>query len=144
MQKQFGHAVGAADAEALRKEMAAQQVENVFDRKRTPATPPRLERTPPPASVSTISFKKDRAQPEVKTPARVEEPVVEAGPTEGLPAPGITFEEAMRLGLLSNLAPEAPAAEETPTEEPATGAPETGALTPEKFEEALLKGLFGD
>jgi DNA-binding response OmpR family regulator len=133
MQKQLGHAVGAADAEVLRKEMAAQQVENVFDRKRAPAPPPRLERTPP-SNVSTISFKKDQPQPEVRSSTRAEEP-----PVETAPAPGITFEEAMQLGLLTNLAPEAPAAEETPKEEPATG-----TLTPEKFEEALLKGLFGD
>jgi predicted regulator of Ras-like GTPase activity (Roadblock/LC7/MglB family) len=137
MQKQLGHAVGAADAEVLRKEMAAQQVENVFDRRRGSAAPPppRLERTPPPSSVSTISFKKDRPQPEVKSAPRVEESPVEPGP----PVPGITFEEAMSLGLLANIAPEPPAAEAASGEEAATG-----TLTPEKFEEALLKGLFGD
>lgn len=131
MQKQLGHAVGDADAEVLRKEMAAQQVENVFDRKRSPVLP-RPERTPP-SSVSTISFRKDQLQPEVRSSAPAEESPVEAGP----PPPEITFEEALRLGLLGDLAAEPPA------EQAAKEEPETGNLTPDKFEEALLKGLFG-
>jgi DNA-binding response OmpR family regulator len=136
MQQQLGHTVGAADAEVLRKEMADQKVENVFERRRTPPPPPRLERTPPPSNVSTISFRKDRSQPEMKTETAHEEPLVE----EALPAPDISFEEAMKLGLLKDIAPEAPA------EEPKTNEPDTaeGGLTPDKFEEALLKGLFGE
>jgi DNA-binding response OmpR family regulator len=135
MQKQLGREVGSADAEALRKEMADQRVENVFERRRTPP-PPRLERTPPPAHVSTISFRKDRAEPEVKTSAAREEPQVD----EAAPAPAITFEEAMKLGLLKDIAPEPPA--EAPTGSVSESA--EGGLTPDKFEEALLKGLFGE
>ena len=136
MQKQLGHAVGAADADVLRQEMADQKVENVFERRRTPPPPPRLEHTPPPSSVSTISFRKDRSQPEVKTEAAPEEPTVEEVPS----APGISFETAVQLGLLKDVAPEPPA------EAPTTSEPEAaaGGLTPDKFEEALRKGLFGE
>jgi hypothetical protein len=125
------------DAEALRKEMADQKVENVFDRRRPlPPAPPRLERTPPPANVSTISFRKDRSQPEVKTGGAREEPIVE----DAAPVPGISFEEAMKLGLLKDIAPE------SPPEAPASSEPESteGGLTPDRFEDALLKGLFGE
>jgi DNA-binding response OmpR family regulator len=135
MQKQLGHTVGTVDAEALRKEMADQRVENVFERRRT-TPPPRLERTPPPANVSTISFRKDRSQPEVKTQAAREEPIVE----EAAPTPGISFEEAMKLGLLKDIAPEPPAEAQPPSE----AEDATGGLTPDKFEDALLKGLFGE
>ena len=137
MQRQLGHTVGSADAEALRKEMADQKVENVFERRRTPpAPPPRLERTPPPSNVSTISFRRDRSQPEVKTEAAHEEPAVE----EGSATAGISLEEALKLGLVANIASEPPA------EAAATGEAEetTGGLTPDKFEEALSKGLFGE
>jgi CheY-like chemotaxis protein len=135
MQKQLGHTVGAGDAEVLRREMADQKVENVFERRRTPP-PPRLERTPPPSNVSTISFRKDRSQPEVKTEAAPEEPTVEEAPS----APGISFEAAVELGLLKDIAPEPPA------EAPTTSEPEAaaGGLTPDKFEEALRNGLFGE
>jgi hypothetical protein len=135
MQKQLGRTVGAVDAEALRKEMADQKVENVFERRRA-APPPRLERTPPPSNVSTISFRKDRSQPDVKTETAREEPIVE----DATPTPGISFDEAMKLGLLKDIAPEPPA------EAPAADAsePAEGGLTPDKFEEALLKGLFGE
>jgi DNA-binding response OmpR family regulator len=135
IQRQLGHTVSAADAEVLRQEMAEQKVENVFERRRAPSPPPRLERTPPPSNVSTISFRKDRSQPEVKTEAPHEEAAVEEAPA----APAISFEEAMKLGLLKDIASEPPA--ETPAnenEEPA------GSLTPDKFEEALQKGLFGE
>ncbi len=136
MQKQLGHAVGAADAEVLRQEMADQKVENVFERRRPPPPPLRLERTPPPSSVSTISFRRDQSQPEVKTEAAPEAPTVEEAPS----APGISFEAAVQLGLLKDIAPEPPA------EAPAASEPETaaGGLTPDKFEEALRKGLFGE
>jgi DNA-binding response OmpR family regulator len=137
MQKQLGHAVGTADAEALRKEMADQRVENVFERRRTPPPPPpRLERTPP-SSVSTISFRKDRSQPEVRAGSASAEPAIDEAP----PAPEISFEEAMKLGLLKDIAAEPP-----PAEAPAASEPEetTGGLTPDKFEDALLKGLFGE
>jgi DNA-binding response OmpR family regulator len=138
MQRQLGHTVGAVDAEVLRKEMADQKVENVFDRRRTPPPPPppRLERTPPPANVSTISFRKDRSPSEVRAEAARNEPIVEAA----APAPGISFEEAMKLGLLKDIAPE------PPPEAPADSEPESaeGGLTPDRFEDALSKGLFGE
>ncbi len=137
MRKQFGHTVGTLDAEVLRKEMADQKVENVFERRRAPPPPPRLERTPPPANVSTISFHKDRPQPEVKTEATHDEPDVEEGPA----ALGISYEDAMKLGLLKNIAPEPPA-EAPKTSE--SEAPAEGGLTPDKFEDALLRGLFGE
>ena len=136
MQKQLGHTVSAMDAEVLRKEMADQKVENVFERRRTPPPPPRLERTPPPSNVSTISFRKDRSQPEVKTEAAHEEPAAEEAPA----ASDISFEEAMKLGLLKDIAPEPPAEAPAASESEA----EAGGLTPDKFEDALLKGLFGE
>ena len=137
MQKQLGHTVGTMDAETLRKEMADQKVENVFDRRRTPPpAPPKLERTPPPSNVSTISFRKDRSQPEVKTEVAREEPIVE----EASPTPGISFDEAMKLGLLKDITPEPPA-EAPPASESESA---EGGLTPDKFEDALLKGLFGE
>jgi DNA-binding response OmpR family regulator len=142
MQKQLGHAVASADAEALRKEMADQKVENVFNRRQAATPPPRLERTPPPSNVSTLSFKKDRPQPDVTTGAyrSTDKPRVEEEPVlEQAPVPGISFGDAMKLGLLENLAAEAPPVEEAPA-----AGPESGGLTPDKFEEALLKGLFGE
>ena len=135
MQRQLGHTVSTLDADVLRKEMADQRVENVFER-RHPPPPPRLARTPP-ANVSTISFRKDRSQPEVRTEATHEEPAEE----EARATVDISFEEAMKLGLLKDIEPEPPA--EAPAEsEPE--APEAGGLTPDKFEEALLKGLFDE
>jgi hypothetical protein len=117
--------------------MADQKVENVFERRRAPPPPLRLERTPPPSNVSTISFHRDRSQPEVKTEAAPEEPTVEEAPPS---APGISFEAAVQLGLLQDIAREPPA--EAPTaSEPEAAA---GGLTPDKFEEALRKGLFGE
>jgi DNA-binding response OmpR family regulator len=136
MRKQLGQTVSTMDADVLRKEMADQKVENFFERRRTPPPPPRLERTPP-ANVSTISFRKDRPQPEVKTEAAHEEPAVE----EAAAASAISFEDAMKLGLLKDIAPEPPA-EAPETSEPE--APPEGGLTPDKFEDALLKGLFGE
>ena len=136
MQQQLGRAVGAADTEKFRKEMADQKVENVFERRHTAPPPlPHLERTPP-ANISTISFRKDRTQPEVKTETTHEDTEEEAAATT---TPDISFEEARQLGLLKDLAPEPPA--ETPTNKPETT---TGGLTPDKFEEALLKGLFDE
>ena len=137
MQKQLGHAANTTAAETLRQEMADQKVENVFERRRTPPSPaPRLERTPPPSNVSTFSFRRDRSQPDVRAGAAREDSTVEETP----PAPGISFEEAMKLGLLKDIAPGPPAEEPTPgeVEEP------LGGLTPDKFEDALLKGLFGE
>jgi DNA-binding response OmpR family regulator len=138
MQTQLGHAVSPADTENMRKELADQKVENVFDRRRasTPPPPPqpRVERTPPRSNVSTISFKRDRPQPEVTTSA-VEAPV-EVSPVAG----GISFEEALKLGLVANVAPDSSSPPpETPVESEVSG-----GLTPDKFEEALLKGLFSD
>ena len=135
MQQQLGHAIHVTDAEAMRKEMADQNVENVFERRRPlPSLPPRLEHTPPPSNVSTISFRKDRPQPERKTDASREELAVEEEPS----ASGISFDEARKLGLLKDVAAESPAEGSTASEA------ETAAngLTPDKFEEALLKGLF--
>ncbi len=135
MQQQLGHAVSPADTDKMRKELADQKVENVFERRRTPPPPPppRLDRTPPPSNVSTISFKKDRSRPDVTTTAA-------ESPVEEKPAANdISFEEAMKLGLLANVAPEPAPEPTTPTE-----AETSGGLTPDKFEEALLKGLFGD
>ncbi len=134
MQKQLGHAVGAADAEILRKEMADQKVENVFERRHILPLP-HLERTPPPSSISTISFRRDRPQPEVTTEAAREEPAEEAPP-----ASGISFEEAMKLGLLKDIVPGLPAEPSTTDESESTA----GGLTPDKFDEALRKGLFGE
>ncbi len=145
MQTQLGHAVGLADTDRLRQEMAEQKVENVFERRRpTPPPPspqPRVERAAPSrATVSTISFKRDRSEPEVKTPApdksgeAARDAAREEAPTV---ASGISFEEALKLGLLANVASETP----TPAE-PANEPEVTGGLTPDKFEEALLKGLF--
>jgi hypothetical protein len=137
MQRQLGHAVNVTDADAMRKEMADQKVENVFERRRTPPSlPPRLEHPPPPSSVSTISFRKDRPQPELKAEDSREEPAAEEAPS----APGISFDEAMKLGLLKDIAPESPAGASTNSEPEAA----SGGLTPDKFEEALLKGLFGE
>jgi DNA-binding response OmpR family regulator len=136
MQKQLGHAVGSADADELRKQMAERKVENVFERRRTVPPPPRIEHTPPPANVSTFSFRRDRPRPEVKTEAAREVPIGEETP----PAPGISFEEAMKLGLLKDIAPE-PAPETSVT---SAAESEVDGLTPDKFEEALLKGLFGE
>jgi DNA-binding response OmpR family regulator len=129
MQQQLGHAVGAADAEVLRKEMADQKVENVFERRR--AAPP-----PPPSSISTISFRRDRSQPEVTTEAAREEPTVEEAP----PAPDISFEEAMKLGLLKDIASESSAEASAPSASEAAA----DGLTPDKFEDALRKGLFDE
>jgi hypothetical protein len=128
----LGHAVSQADTENMRKELADQKVENVFERRRAPA-PPRVERTPSRSNVSTISFKRDRPQPEVTTTA-VEAPV-EDSPV----ASGISFEEAMKLGLVANVTPDSSPPPETPVESDVSG-----GLTPDKFEEALLKGLFGE
>ena len=137
MQTQLGHAVSPADTEKFRKELADQKVENVFERRRTPPPPPapRLDRTPAPSNVSTISFKKDRSQPEVTVAA-------ESAVEETRAANDISFEEAMKLGLLANVAAE-PAPEQTAPAEAET-AETSGGLTPDKFEDALLKGLFGD
>lgn len=134
MQKQLGHAVSPADTEKMRKELADKKVENVFERRRAPAQPPppRLDRTPP-SNVSTISFKKDQASVEAAPAAP--EPAAEDTP----PAAGISFEEAMKLGLVTNVAPEP-----EPEQPSSTEADASGGLTPDKFEEALLKGLFGD
>lgn len=137
MQKQLGHTVNATDAEVLRQEMADQKVENVFERHRTPPSlPPRLEHTPSPSNVSTISFRKDQPQPELKAEAAHEEHVVDDAPS----APDISFDEAMKLGLLKDIAPEPPAGASTTSETEAA----PGGLTPDKFEEALRKGLFGE
>ena len=137
MQNQLGHTVSATDAEGLRQEMADQKVENVFERRRSlPPLPQRLERTPPPSSVSTISFRKDRPQPELKAEVSREEPAVEEAPA----APEISFDEAVELGLLKDLAPEPPAGASTTSETESA----SDGLTPDKFEEALRKGLFGE
>ena len=65
-----------------------------------------------------------------------EEPPAEETPS----APDISFEDALKLGLLKDIAPEPPAEAATTNETEET----PGGLTPDKFEEALLKGLFGE
>jgi DNA-binding response OmpR family regulator len=137
MQKHLGHAVNATDAEAMRQELADQKVENVFERRRPPPPlPPRLEHTAPPSNVSTISFRKERSQPDQKADASRGDSAGEEAPS----VPGISFDEAMKLGLLKDIAPE------PPPEGPTASGAETASsgLTPERFEEALIKGLFGE
>ena len=142
MQTQLGHAVSPSDTEQMRRELADQKVENVFDRRHTPPpppppTPPRVERTPPRSKVSTITFKRDRPQPEVTTSAA--EAPVETSVEETPAVDNISFEEAKKLGLLANVAPEPVAPSDMPVEQEVSS-----GLTPDRFEEALLKGLFGE
>jgi enoyl-CoA hydratase/carnithine racemase len=91
-------------------------------------------------TVSTISFKKDRPAPEVAAnhapPPTVNSPAPSASsPEPAMPAgPPISFEEALKLGLL-NLDVEAPA-EESAADIPAS------TLTPDSFAEALKRGLL--
>lgn len=155
MQQQLGRSVNAADAEVLHQEMAAQKVENVFEAKPASARPavPRPNASPrevaaprpsvrPLGTVSTYSFKKDRPAEVVQTPAPPDKsaagtPLDEAAPKLATPpsGPPISFDEALKLGLVGF---EAPAAliEETVIE------PATGALTPEVFDAALKNGLL--
>jgi hypothetical protein len=165
MQKQLGRSVNAADTEALHQEMAAQKVENVFEPKptapKTPITPSRPTSTRdttasrevsaprevgapranvrPLGTVSTFSFKKDRsvevtpvAKPIEKTPVEMPpvplEPDVPAGPS-------ISFEEALKRGLVGFEAPV------EPTEE-AVAESTASALTPDVFAAALQSGLL--
>ena len=141
MQTQLGHAFSPSDTEQMRRELADQKVENVFDRRHTPPppspTPPRVERTPPRSKVSTITFKRDRPQPEVVTSAV--EASAETSVEETPAVDNISFEEAMKLGLLANVAPEPVAPSDMPVEQEVSS-----GLTPDRFEEALLKGLFGE
>ncbi len=138
MQKQLGHTVSTLDTETLRKEMADQKVENVFDRRRaSPPPPARSERTPSPSTVSTISFRRDQPQPEVKTEAARQKAAAE----ESAPTPDISFDEAMKLGLLPDIAPESTADQVAAADETETS---DSGLTPDKFEQALLKGLFDE
>jgi DNA-binding response OmpR family regulator len=176
IQEQLGHIVGDQDREALRKELAARNVENVFEQKRSVPPLPKLDRTPPPSNVSTISFRKDQVEPEVTTgafrqvappPPQEEKPPVEED-TE--PITAVSFEEAMKMGLLGSLVPseplptapepEVPTANLAPDKvdavfdnpigneaaspaEPSAEAPSAEeSLTPDKFEEALRKGLL--
>lgn len=144
IQEQLGHVVGDQDREALRKELAARNVENVFEQKYAVSPPPKLDLTPPPSNVSTISFRKDRPQPEVTTgvvprprpelPHAEEKPPVEE---DTAPVNAISFEEAMKQGLLGAILPNEPVSTAPEPEAPASN------LTPDKFEEALSTGLFG-
>ncbi len=144
IQEQLGHVVGDQDREALRKELAARNVENVFEQKYAVPPPPKLDRTPPPSNVSTMSFRKDRPQPEVTTgvvprprpelPHAEEKPPVEE---DTAPVNAISFEEAMKQGLLGAILPNEPVPTAPEPEAPASN------LTPDKFEEALSTGLFG-
>jgi DNA-binding response OmpR family regulator len=150
MRSQLGHSVNAVQTETLRKEMAAQKLDNVFDTKPlpNPPPPPRSSVRPQPGS-TTITFKRDRPTPDVvaSTPLSkaTEPPRVEAPPPQPAPepeppiadVPAISFEEALKLGLL-NFGEEPAAPEEKPSE---TEAP-SSALTPDSFEEALKRGLF--
>lgn len=146
MQRQVGHSIGAADTEALHKEMADQKVENVFERKAA-ALPPKISPAPRPSvrplgTVSTISFKKDRPAPDVianAAPAKAPEPAAPPPIEPAVPAgPALSFEDAVKLGLL-NFDGVPPI--ETP-DEPAA-APEAGsALSPDTFAAALNSGLL--
>ncbi len=148
MQTQLGRSVGAAETEALQKELAAQKLENVFDTKPSKSSPPLPRSTTGPlaSNVSTITFKRDRPAPEVVTgtpAAKAPEPPPAPPETAAAPeepiagGPAISFEEATRQGLL-NLGDEPAASDEKPIE------PDTpsSTLTPESFEEALRRGLF--
>ena len=143
VQEQLGRDVNDRDREVMRKELAARNVENVFDQKRS--APPKVERTP--ANVSTFSFHKDQTQPEVTTgvtrratpskeePAHVEEEVT--------PVNAVSFEEAMKMGLLDSLAADTQPAPEAAADTSPEPEPEAkDSLTPDKFEEALRKGLL--
>lgn len=143
MQKQLGRTVSAADTEALHQEMAAQKVQNVFEppAEAKPAAPRSTARAL--GTVSTFSFKKDRSAPEIVAnrpePPAPPQPTMEEEPAE--PAAALSFEEAQRLGLLSNFEidqiDQSPAAEQPP--EPTAPA---GGLTPDRFEAALKSGLL--
>ena len=145
MQRQVGHSIGAADTEALHKEMADQKVENVFERKAA-ASPPKASPAPRPSvrplgTVSTISFKKDRPAPDViatASPAKTPEPAAPPPIEPAAPAgPALSFEDALKLGLL-NFDGVPPI--ETPEPAPA---PEPGsALSPDTFAAALNSGLL--
>lgn len=156
MQKQVGHSIGAAETEALHQEMAQQKVENVFERKSPPPAPastPRSAAAPrssirPLGTVSTISFKRDRPAPEVvanHAPTKAADSPAAApiapSPEPATPAgPSISFEDALKLGLLNfDGVPsiESPAAASSPVAE----AP-TGALSPDTFAAALSSGLL--
>ncbi|MBP7690224.1 MAG: roadblock/LC7 domain-containing protein, partial [Thermoflexales bacterium] len=151
MQKQVGHSIGAADTEALHKEMAEQKVENVFERKAPAAPPPARSTTAPRSSirplgtVSTISFKKDRPAPEVvanAAPAKAPEPAAPVVPPPIEPSvpsgPAVSFEDALKMGLL-NFDGVPPI--ETP-EPPAAPEPVNSALSPDTFAAALTSGLL--
>ena len=147
MRSQLGHSVNAVQTDTLRKEMAAQKLDNVFDTKPLP-TPPRSSVRPQPGS-TTITFKRDRPTPDVVAsipPSKAAEPPrVEAPPPPPAPepeppiadVPAISFEEALKLGLL-NFGEEPTAPEEKPSETEES----SSTLTPDSFEEALKRGLF--
>lgn len=149
MRSQLGHSASAVQTETLRKEMAAQKLDNVFDTKPLPNPPPSRSSVRPQPGSTTITFKRDRPTPDVVAstpPSKMSEPPrVEAPPPPPAPepeppvadVPAISFEEAMRLGLL-NFGEEPAAPEEKPSEEEEP----SSALTPDSFEEALKRGLF--
>jgi DNA-binding response OmpR family regulator len=160
MQQQLGRTVSDADAEALHKEMAEQKVENVFEPKSAPE-PVRPRPSPRPlGTISTIVFKKDRPEPEVTSkpaagppqsaddegglsfeeaqPAGLTNVSAEADlpPAEPNPdVPALSFDEALKLGLVKLDVPVAP-----PEEPPADTSADT--LTPDRFAAALENGLL--
>lgn len=150
MQKQVGHSIGAADTEALHKEMAEQKVENVFERKAPAAPSPKNSTTAPRPSirplgtVSTISFKKDRPTPEVvanAAPAKAPEPAAPVVPPPIEPSvpsgPAVSFEDALKMGLL-NFDGVPPIDVPEPAATPEVGS----ALSPDTFAAALTSGLL--
>jgi hypothetical protein len=150
MQKQVGHSIGTEETDALHKEMADQKVENVFERKAPVAPQPSRSTTAPRSSirplgtVSTISFKKDRSTPEVVAnipPAKAPEPTLPVVPPPIEPAtpagPAVSFEEAVKLGLLNfdGVPP-------MDTPEPTATSEVSSALSPDTFAAALTSGLL--
>jgi CheY-like chemotaxis protein len=151
MQRQVGHSIGAADTAALHQEMADQKVENVFERKAPappsprPATAPRSSIRPL-GTVSTISFKKDRPAPEVVASPAPMKPAAPVAPPPIEPAvpagPALSFEDALKLGLLNFDGVPSIEAPEPPSDAPSSGAPTSGALSPDTFAAALTSGLL--
>ncbi len=155
MQKQVGHTMGDAEADALHQEMAEQKVENVFQT-RTPVSSPRPSTAPrssirPLGTISTISFKKDRPTPEVvasPVPIQEVEPPVSPAPIEpAAPAgPAISFEDALKLGLLNfdGVPPIETAESAAPRPAESETLPESAssALSPDTFAAALDHGLL--
>jgi CheY-like chemotaxis protein/predicted regulator of Ras-like GTPase activity (Roadblock/LC7/MglB family) len=124
-----------------------------------PVSPPRPAATPPPSpaltprpaaaprssirplgTVSTISFKKDRSASEAvpnHAPAKAAGSPAPSAPSPepvGPVGPSISFEEALKMGLLNF--------DGAPSSEPPAAAEPTGVLSPDTFAAALSSGLL--